>query len=133
MSRTEQGPFLDSILVPAAAIAAAIAVIATIAKMRTMSAEREGWWTTSILEGRNVRVRTDWSLCMGAASCTELAPGVFRLDWSKRKSVFDPAPLEVLQDRGTRPADIFRAAQSCPYRAIILEDSETGEKLFPVS
>ena len=68
---------------------------------------------------------------MGAGSCTELAPKMFRLDWSRKKSVFDPAPLEMLDDRETAPADIFRAAQSCPYRAIILEDF-SGERLFPV-
>ncbi len=67
----------------------------------------------------------------GSASCTELAPRVFRLDWSKKKSVFDPAPLEVFEDRETKSADIFRAAQSCPYRAIVLEDAENGERLFP--
>ena len=110
---------------------AALAIIAVMILMKSMSREDEGWWTRSILEGRKVRVRTDWNLCMGSASCTELAPNVFRLDWSKKKSVFDPAPLEVFHDTGTRPESIFRAAQSCPYRAIIMEDAESGETLFP--
>jgi ferredoxin len=91
------------------------------------------WWTGVVVEGRKVRVRVDWNSCMGASSCVELAPKVFRLDWSKKKSIFDPAPLEVLEDRpqSTDPEIVFSAAQSCPYQAIILEDDETGERIFP--
>ncbi len=109
----------------------AVILLAVLVQMRSMSQDQEGWWTRSILEGRRVNVRTDWSLCLGSGSCTELASGIFKLDWSKKKSMFDPAPLEMLEDKGTKPGDIFRAAQSCPYRAIILEDADTGERLFP--
>ncbi len=109
-----------------------ISLVYVLLKMRSMDSEDDGWWTRSILEDRRVKVRTEWSLCMGSGSCAELAPGIFRLDWTKKKSVFDPAPLEMLEDRGTAPGDIFRAAQSCPYRAIILEDADSGEKLFPI-
>jgi ferredoxin len=115
-----------------AGIAGVVALLFVVYKMSQMSSDTEGWWTKSILEGRQVRVKTDWDLCMGSGSCTELAPGIFRLDWSKKKSVFDPAPLQVLEDKGTKPEDIFRAAQSCPYRAILLEDQVTGERLFPL-
>ncbi len=116
---------------PLVSAVCAVVLLAVLLEMKRMSADDEGWWTRSILQGRKVRVRTDWSLCMGAASCTELAPKVFRLDWSRRKSVFDPAPLEVREDREAKAVDIFRAAQSCPYHAIILEDEATGERLFP--
>jgi len=88
-------------------------------------------WTGSVVEGRDVRIRVDWELCMGAASCVALAPKVFKLDWAKKKSVADPAPLEVLDEKGTAPETIFLAAQSCPYRAIKLEDSATKEQLYP--
>ncbi|MBI3859589.1 MAG: ferredoxin [Thaumarchaeota archaeon] len=119
-------------LIPIASAAAAVVLVAVLIQIRSMSSDEEGWWTRSILEGRRVRVKTDWNLCMGSASCTELAPGVFRLDWSKKKSVFDPAPLEMLEDKDAAPGDTFRAAQSCPYRAIIMEDADTGERLFPL-
>lgn len=89
------------------------------------------WWTGSIVKGRNVKVRTDWDLCMGSGSCVSLAPGVFKLDWDRKKSIFDPAPLEVLDEGSATPEEIFLAAQSCPYRAIILEDAQTGERVFP--
>ncbi|MDG7027645.1 MAG: ferredoxin [Nitrososphaerota archaeon] len=83
-----------------------------------------------IPEDRRVKVRTDWNRYMGSASCTELAPKMFKLDWSKN-SICAPAPREVIEDKETRAEDIFRAAQSCPYRAIILEDVDTGDRLFP--
>jgi hypothetical protein len=53
------------------------------------------------------------------------------LDWEKKKSIFDPAPLEILDEKGDTPEKVFVAAQSCPYRAIVLEDKVTGERIFP--
>jgi ferredoxin len=84
-----------------------------------------------VVEGRVLHVGVDQDLCMGSASCVELAPEVFHLDWSKKKSMFDSAPLESFNDTGTDPEMIFKAAQSCPYRAIFLEDAVTGERIFP--
>jgi ferredoxin len=107
-------------------------LILVLLKIRTMSSDQEGWWTRSIVEGRRVKVEVEHDLCMGSATCTELAPGIFHLDWGKKKSIFDPAPLELTEDTTARAEDIFRAAQSCPYRAIILQDQETMERLFPL-
>jgi ferredoxin len=90
-----------------------------------------GWWTGTIIEGKKLDVEVNHDLCMGASSCVELAPEVFRLDWSKKKSIFDPAPLEALSDSSADPVKVFKAAQSCPYRAIFLRDAVTGERLFP--
>jgi len=114
-------------VLPVSALGGALLIVAMY-KLTRFSTEPDGWWTHAILSGRKVKVKTD---CMGAGSCTELAPQMFRLDWSKKKSRFDPAPLEVLDDRATKAEEIFRAAQSCPYRAIVLEDLDTGERLFP--
>jgi ferredoxin len=89
-------------------------------------------WTGSIIKGRDVKIRVDWSLCMGSSSCVTLAPKLFKLDWEKKKSFFDPAPLELMDDgKSTDPTTVFLAAQSCPYRAIIVEDEKTGEQLYP--
>jgi len=121
-----------SLLLVALSVGSCAALLFALLKIMQMSKGDDGWWTSSILEGRKVAVEVEWGLCMGSESCTELAPGIFRLDWSKKKSVFDPAPLEMGEDDTARAEDIFRAAQSCPYRAIALRDQETGEKLFPV-
>ena len=119
-------------LLPYLSVAGFVVLLAVVIKLWEFSRDKEGWWTRSILEGRSVRVEVEQNLCMGSASCTELAPGIFHLDWSKKKSMFDPAPLETTEDPTARAEDIFRAAQSCPYRAIALIDQETGEKLFPL-
>jgi ferredoxin len=93
--------------------------------------QESGWWSGIVVEDRKVEVGVDHALCMGASSCVELAPEVFRLDWSKRKSTFDPAPLENSGLGNADPEKVFKAAQSCPYRAIFLKDAATGERIFP--
>ncbi len=109
----------------------AIALIIDTKLRGHFNVEKGGWWTGVVVDGKKVGIRVDWNSCMGAASCVELAPKVFRLDWEKKKSVFDPAPLEILDENGDVPEKIFVAAQTCPYRAILLEDKETGERIYP--
>jgi ferredoxin len=109
----------------------AIALIIDTRIKNKFAEEKGGWWTGLVVEGKQVSIHVDWNSCMGAASCVELAPRVFRLDWEKKKSVFDPAPLEILDEKGETPEKVFVAAQSCPFRAIVLEDEETGERIFP--
>ena len=71
---------------------------------------------------------------MGAESCVEFAPEVFALDYSNlgfgRK---EDAPLGMkdVMDREVHSEKILTAVQSCPYKAIILKDAESGEQLFP--
>ncbi len=110
----------------AAVIASAYFVI----RMRREFQEGK-WWTGIVVEGRRLNVGIDHQLCMGAASCVELAPDIFRLDWSKRKSTFDPAPLEQSGDANVNPDKVYLAAQSCPYRAIYIEDYADGSRVFP--
>jgi hypothetical protein len=57
-----------------------------------------------------------------------LPPGAFRLDRRSKKSIFDPTLPEVLDEKGALPHDVFFAAQSRPYRAIILEDEVMGNR-----
>jgi ferredoxin len=123
---TQSLVFLEFVSVPAA-----IALIIDTKIKKKFSSEKGGWWTGMVVGDRKVGIKVDWNSCMGAASCVELAPKVFRLDWEKKKSVFDPAPLVLLDKKGDDPERIFYAAQSCPYRAIILEDEETGERIYP--
>jgi ferredoxin len=93
--------------------------------------EQAGWWTGQIVEGRTVKVRVDEELCMASQSCIALAPKVFQIDWVKRKSSFSAAPIEVKDANGADNETIFLAAQSCPFPAIVLEDADTGERLYP--
>jgi ferredoxin len=124
---------MDEVLTDLGWIAFGVAVLVVsgyVLKLRSEYQE-SGWWTGLVVEGKKLDVGVDHDLCMGASSCIELAPDVFRLDWSKKKSMFDPAPLERVGDPNMDPEKVFKAAQSCPYRAIYLQDATSGERIFP--
>jgi ferredoxin len=127
------GPTASLILAQLIALPAALVFILDSKLRHKRSKPGSEWWTGLVVEGKKIRVHVDWNSCMGASSCVKISPKVFRLDWEKKKSIFDPVPLELLDDRakGTDPELVFFAAQSCPYRAIVLEDDETKERIFP--
>ena len=60
---------------------------------------------------------------MATQGCITIAPKAFALGTDNKSSVVDPTavPEEKLRE----------AAQICPTGAIIIEDAETGERLFP--
>ena len=62
-------------------------------------------------------------LCVGNAMCETFAPNVFRLNEDRQSEAVDPA--------GDSVEKILEAAENCPVSAIIVEDAETGEQLFP--
>lgn len=68
------------------------------------------------------RIFVDRDLCIGAASCVAIAPGVFALDGENKAIVINP--------QGADNETILLAAQSCPTRAIILFD-EKGNQIYP--
>ncbi|MEK7576137.1 MAG: ferredoxin [Patescibacteria group bacterium] len=68
------------------------------------------------------RIFVDRDLCIGAASCIAIAPGVFALD--------DENKATVINEKGADDETILLAAQSCPTRAIILFD-EHGNQIYP--
>ena len=68
------------------------------------------------------KIVVDRNLCIGAASCIAVAPGVFELD-SENKAV-------VYNDKGADDETILLAAKSCPTQAILVFDEE-GNQVFP--
>ena len=68
------------------------------------------------------KIVVDRNLCIGAASCIAVAPGVFELD-SENKAV-------VYNGQGADDETILLAAKSCPTRAITVFD-EDGKKIYP--
>ena len=72
---------------------------------------------------KKYRIKVDRNLCIGAASCVALAMKTFALD-SENKAV-------VLDEAGDPPESIKLAAESCPTKAIILENIGTGEQEYP--
>ncbi len=63
-------------------------------------------------------------MCIGAATCTAVSPSTFQLD-AENKAVIQEASTDT-------PENIVMAAQSCPTRAIVVVDTETGEQVWPV-
>ena len=61
--------------------------------------------------------------CIGAASCVAVSPSVFELDQEKKAVVVDGGFDEA--------ENILLAAQSCPTKAIIVTDIETGKQVWP--
>ena len=62
--------------------------------------------------------------CIGAASCVAVSPGVFEMD-SDNKAIVKAAADDL-------PENILLAAQSCPTKAIVIVDTETGQQIWPV-
>lgn len=68
------------------------------------------------------KIEIDRELCIGAATCVALAPGVFALDKENKAYVFDA--------HGADAETIRLAAESCPTKAIALFD-EAGNRMYP--
>jgi len=69
------------------------------------------------------RIKIDRELCIGAGTCSVLAPNTFELD-DELKAVLKKS------DKKDSDQDILAAAKSCPTQAIILED-EAGKQIYP--
>ncbi len=86
---------------------------------------------------RKLKVRIDRNLCIGAASCVALNPQVFGLDQEAKAVILDPADTSKQYNEFTFEVDdakaesILIAAKSCPTNAIIVEDPETGQQIYP--
>jgi ferredoxin len=63
-------------------------------------------------------------LCIGAASCVAVSPNVYKLD-NEKKAV-------VIEGGDDLPDNIVLAAQSCPTKAIVIIDTETGQQVWPM-
>ncbi len=50
---------------------------------------------------------------------------------AKSKSAGQEREENTMRFNSVGEETIFKAAQSCPYRVIKLEDADTGEQLFP--
>lgn len=62
-------------------------------------------------------------LCISAASCIAVSPNVFEFD-SENKAIIKEGASDL-------PENILMAAQSCPTKAIIITDTETGQQVWP--
>ena len=70
-----------------------------------------------------MKISIDRTKCEGYAKCVQAAPKVFRLD---AKMI-----AEVIDAKADTDEKIVLAAKICPTKAIILEEEETGKRIFP--
>jgi len=85
-------------------------------------------------DDRRLSVSVDQGKCLGAMSCVALAPEVFALDVSQlglRRKRDEPLGMRDVMKGEVDSETIIRAAQSCPYQAIHVNDAATGEEIVP--
>jgi ferredoxin len=75
----------------------------------------------------DLSVDVDHSLCIGCCSCETIAPSVFSVD---KISKLNPKS-RVINKKGDRCEKILDAAQTCPTKAIKVEDEKTRRRLYP--
>ena len=75
----------------------------------------------------DLQVSVDKSLCIGCCSCEIIAPEVFEID---KNSQTNPKS-KVINRKGAGVNKIMNAAETCPTKAINVENIITKEKLFP--
>lgn len=68
------------------------------------------------------KVEVDRDVCIGAAPCVTIAPGVFQLDEENK--------AYIVNQKGADAETILLAAQACPVMAIKVFD-EAGVQIYP--
>ncbi len=75
----------------------------------------------------NLFVQVDESLCIGCCSCETIAPNVFLINKNSRMN----PKSSVINPKGAGINKIMSAAETCPTKAIRVENKDTHEKLYP--
>jgi len=72
---------------------------------------------------RNLTMRIDRNLCIGAATCVAIAPKAWALDDEAKAIILDTAEEESDEV-------LLEAAKGCPVMAIIISD-QNGKQVYP--
>ena len=72
-------------------------------------------------------VQVDKSLCIGCCSCETIAPEVFSVDKTKQMN----PKSHVYNRKGASNLKILNAAETCPTKAILVDDLDEGKRIFP--
>ncbi|AJM92348.1 MULTISPECIES: ferredoxin [Nitrosopumilus] len=75
----------------------------------------------------NLFVDVDKSLCIGCCSCEIIAPDVFEIN---KERMMNPKS-SVINQKGAGVNKIMDAAMTCPTKAIIVENTDTKERMYP--
>ena len=75
----------------------------------------------------NLSVDVDKSKCIGCCSCETIAPNVFIID---RAKMINPKS-QVYNQYGASEGKIMDAAETCPTKAIQVNEKKSGRKIYP--
>jgi len=78
-------------------------------------------------EQPTIFVDVDKSKCIGCCSCETIAPEVFEINKQSRSN----PKSSVINQRGAGINKIMNAAQTCPTKAISVDNIDTKQRLFP--
>ena len=80
------------------------------------------------MHSHNLSVEIDESLCIGCCSCETIAPKVFYID--KLKHINPKSSVHNLY--GAKEEKIMDAAQTCPTKAILVNDNDSKRRIYPL-
>jgi DnaJ-class molecular chaperone len=75
----------------------------------------------------NFSVEVDPSLCIGCCSCETIAPEVFEVNKSSKMN----PKSKVFNQRGARYNKVMNAAETCPTKAINVDDKDLKKRIYP--
>jgi ferredoxin/predicted CopG family antitoxin len=93
--------------------------------IRKANLQKRGEIGITTLEGRKLTAGIVEDLCLGTGFCAVLAPEHFSLE--RRQIGAEPLGIADADEKLIDYERLKRAAESCPWRAIFLKDSESGE------
>ena len=111
-----------------AAISGYAIVANELGKLKTFTESLSGSSAFSVSSSNSaIGVQVDKSLCIGCCSCETIAPGVFSVD---KSSQMNPKS-NVYNRKGASNLKILNAAETCPTKAILVDDLTEGKRIFP--
>jgi ferredoxin len=93
--------------------------------IRKANLQKRGEVDITTREGKKLKAGIVEDLCLGTGFCAVLAPEHFSLD--REKIGAEPLGIADADEKLVELERLRRAAESCPWRAIYLKDSDTGD------
>ena len=90
--------------------------------------QRRGELEITTSDGKKLKIMVEQDKCLGAMSCVAVAPSVFAFDTSDRgmwRKRGEPLGMKDVPQGEIDSETLLRAAESCPYQAIIVTDAES--------
>ena len=94
-------------------------------EIRKANLQKRGEVDITTVEGKRLKAGIVEDLCLGTGFCAVLAPEHFSLERSQIGA--EPLGIADADEKLVDLERLRRAAESCPWRAIYLKDSDTGD------